>query len=148
MTCEKTEAIKRLLVDHWPTIRRDAKARGVLSMAGKLWNLTYVVRAGRYFVWRLLRLTRLHDERGPKNQNVVGLGSEFHVDLFWKFHADLFWKWAINHKLLQAGEAVRAPCYTALKRQANGTTYRMPVLKRSAGTVSKTRFSGDTTCPH
>ena len=87
-------------------------------MAGKLWNLTYVVRAGRYFVWRLLRLTRLHDERGPKNQNVVGLGSEFHVDLFWKFHADLFWKWAINHKLLQAGEAVSAPCYTALKRPA------------------------------
>ena len=36
-----------------------------------------------------------------------------------ELHADLrFWKWAINHKLLQAGKAVSAPCYTALNRPA------------------------------
>ena len=97
MTREKTVAIARLLHDHWPSRRRRAKARDVLGMAGKVWNLTYVVRAGKYFVWRLLRLTGLHDERHPRNQNVVGLGSEFHADL-------RFWKWAINHKLLRVGE--------------------------------------------
>ena len=111
LTREKNEAIARLLHDHCPSRRRRAKARDVLSMAGKLWNLTYVVRAGRYFVWRFLRLTGLHDEWHSRNQNVVCLGSEFHADL-------RFWKWAINHKLLQVGEAVSVPCYTALKRPA------------------------------
>ena len=62
-------------------------------------------------MWRLLRLTGLHDERDARNQNVVRLGSEFHADL-------LFWKWAIKHKLLQAGEVVSARCYPALKRPA------------------------------
>ena len=109
---EKTEAIKRLLFEQWPQSRRQAKVGDVLSMAGKLWNLTYVVRAGRYFVWRLLRLTGLHDSGGSKNQNrKVDLGREFHADL-------LFWKWAIDHELLQEGEALSAPCYTAIKRPA------------------------------
>ena len=40
---KKTEAIKNLLDDHWPRHRRGAKARCVLSIAGKLWNRTYVV---------------------------------------------------------------------------------------------------------
>ena len=39
-TREKTEAITRLLFDHWPASRRQAKANEFLSMAGKLWNLT------------------------------------------------------------------------------------------------------------
>ena len=30
-------------------------------MTGKLRNLTYVVRAGRYFVWRLLRFIGLNE---------------------------------------------------------------------------------------
>ena len=74
--------------------RRQAKVREVLSTAGKLWNLTCVVRGGRYFVWRLLRLTGLHDSSGSNNQNrTVELGREFHADL-------LFWKWAIDHDQL------------------------------------------------
>ena len=76
-------------------------------MAVKLWNLTYVVRAGRYFVWRLSRLTGLHDERDPRTQNVVRLDREFHAEL-------LFWKWAISRKLLQVWEEVSAPCYLSL----------------------------------
>ena len=80
-------------------------------MPGELRNLTYVVRAGRYFVWRFLSLTGLHDEQNPRNQHSVRLGREYHADLF-------FWKWAINHKLSQIREAIRAPCYTALKRPA------------------------------
>ena len=81
-------------------------------MAWKLWNLTYEVRAGRCFAWRLLRLTGLHDELHPRNQNVVPLGSEFHADFS-------FWKGVISQKLLQSGEAVFAACYTALRRPAN-----------------------------
>eukprot|EP00904_Undaria_pinnatifida_P013748 jgi/Undpi1/9503/HiC_scaffold_27.g11959.m1 len=42
---EKIEAMKRLLFEQWPQSSREATARDVLSMAGKLWNLTYVVRA-------------------------------------------------------------------------------------------------------
>ena len=63
-------------------------------------------------MWRLLRLTGLHDSRGSKNQNhTVELGREFHADL-------PFWKWAIDHELLLEGEALRAPCYTVIKRPA------------------------------
>ena len=68
---EKIEAIQRMLFEQWPQSRREA-ARDVLSMAGKLWNLTYVVRAGRHFVRRLLRLTGLHNSGGSKNQNMAG----------------------------------------------------------------------------
>ena len=44
---EKTNDIKTLLLDQRPVSRRRASARDVLSVAGKLWNLTYVVRADR-----------------------------------------------------------------------------------------------------
>ena len=111
-TREKIEAGKQLLSDHSPASRRRAENREVLSMDCKLWNFTCVVRAGRYFVWRLLRLTGLHYSHDQKHQNnTVSLGREFHADL-------LFWKWAIDHELLQVGETLSAPCYAALKRPA------------------------------
>ena len=73
-------------------------------MAGRLWNLTYDVRA--------LRLTGVHDASARKRENrKVELGREFHADL-------LFWKWAIDHELLLEGDALSAPCYTAIKRPA------------------------------
>ena len=53
---EKVDAIKRLLREQWPVIRRQAKVREVLSMAGSCGP--HVRRAGRYFVERLLRHTR------------------------------------------------------------------------------------------
>ena len=34
LTREKTESTQRLLIDHWPTSIRGAKARDVLSMCG------------------------------------------------------------------------------------------------------------------
>ena len=37
---EKADAIKKLLRDQWPASRRQAKAKDVLIMAGKLWNRT------------------------------------------------------------------------------------------------------------
>ena len=108
---EKIEAIKKSLFEQWPQSRREATSRDVLSTAAKLWNLTNVVRTGRYFMWRLLRLTGLHNSGGSKNQNrAVGLGREFHADL-------LFCKWAIDHELLHEREAL-APCCTAIQRPA------------------------------
>ena len=84
--------------------------RDVLNVAGKLWNLTYVVRAGRYFVWRLLRLAGLHDASARKKQiRVVELGRAFHADL-------LFWKWAIDHELLLEGGGLSVPSYMGIKR--------------------------------
>ena len=65
---KKVDAIKRSLREQWPVDRRQAKVRKVLSMAGKLWNLTHVVQAGRYFVWRLLRLTGLQHSLGSKKK--------------------------------------------------------------------------------
>ena len=89
---------------------RCATVKEVISVAENLWNLTYVVRAGRYFAWRLLRLTGLHDPQDQSRQNgIVTLGEEFHADLH-------FWRWAIEHGLLQVGEALNAPCYFTVKR--------------------------------
>ena len=55
-TREDIEAIMQLLFDQWSESRRQAETREVLSMEGKLWNLTCVVRADGYFVWRILLL--------------------------------------------------------------------------------------------
>ena len=57
-TREEIEAIKQLLFDQRSESRRQAETREVLSMEGELWNLTCVVRAGGYFVWRILLLHR------------------------------------------------------------------------------------------
>ena len=60
--------MKRSLLEQWPVKGRQAKVREVLGMAGKWWNLTHVVRAGRYSVWRLLRLTGLQDSPGSQRK--------------------------------------------------------------------------------
>ena len=76
VTEEKIDAIRRTLEQEWPFTRKQASAQEVLSVAGKLWNLTYVVRAGRYFVWQLLALTGLHKNARTKERTrkVVNLG--------------------------------------------------------------------------
>lgn len=111
VTEKKAGAIKDALVDEWPRNRRRATAQEVFSIAGKLWNLTYVIRAGKYFVWRLLRLTGLHTSGGSNQNHVVELGREFHDDLD-------FWRWAIEQELLVAGESLCAPCYVDVERPA------------------------------
>ena len=104
-------------------------------MAGTLWNLTHVVRAGRYFVWRLLRLTVLRDERTPMNQHSVRLGRGFHTDLLW-------WKRAINRKLVQGKEGNECVLlHRAKPTGQSALTYPMPVSKRSVGTASRKRLT-------
>ena len=111
VTTKKAQVIKAALVDDWPRYRRRTTAQEVFSIADKLWNLTYVIRAGKHFVWRLLRLTDLHTRTGKKQSHSVELGREFHDDLD-------FWRWAIDHELLTAGESLSAPCFAAIKRPA------------------------------
>ena len=78
----KVDEINNLLSGQWPVTGRPAKGREVLSMAGKLWKLTYVVRAGRYFESRMPGLTGLHNSRlNNKQNNTVELGREVHADL-------------------------------------------------------------------
>jgi len=111
ITRDKVAAIRELLVNEWPADRYQASAQDVLSIAGKLWNLTFVVRAGRYFVWQLLRLTGLHTSE-TKQRRTKTL-----VDLGWEFHGDIaFWKWAIEHRLVESGESLNAPFYAHIQR--------------------------------
>ena len=108
VTIKKAQAIQTALVDDWPRCRRRATGQEVFSIAGKLWNLTYVIRAGKYFVWRLLRITDLHTRTRKKQSHSVELAREFHDDLAREFHDEL----------LTAGESLGAPCFTAIKRPA------------------------------
>lgn len=110
-TPERVEAIRSTLESDWPSDRKQASVQDVLSIAGKLWNLTYVIRAGRYFVWQLLRLTGLHTpaSRQARTRNMVGLGREFHGDI-------AFWKWVLKQPLATKGESLSASFLLHVKR--------------------------------
>ena len=107
-----------ILYLEWPSSRTHAGAQAVLSMAGKLWNLTYGDRAGRYFVWQLTRLTNLHKiaKSKKRTRRVVKLGWEFHNDI-------AFWNWAIDKKLVSAGESLGAPFYAHVERTPSRRYY-------------------------
>ena len=82
VTQGKIATIRLTLEQEWPLTRKQASAQEVF-VAGKLWNLTYVVRAGRYFVGQLLALTGLQKNARTKERTrrVVDLGWEFHNDI-------------------------------------------------------------------
>jgi len=110
-TRERLDAIREALATEWPKSRKYASVQDVLSIAGKLWNLTYVMRAGKYFVWHLLRLTGLHDKasRQTREKRQVRLG--------WEFHGDLeFWRWALEVKLAEKGESLSAFFFNHVQR--------------------------------
>ena len=50
----------RARVAKWTAERQSATVREVLVLAGKLHHASFVIRPGRYFVRRLLRLSNLH----------------------------------------------------------------------------------------
>ena len=100
-----------MLEQEWPLTRKQASAQEVLSVAEKLWNLAYDVRAGRYFVWQLLALTGLHKNAKTKKR------TRRIVDLGWEFHNDFaFWKWAIDQPLVRKGKSLCAPLYDHILR--------------------------------
>ena len=71
-----------------------------------------MVRAGRYFVWQLLRLTGLHtiSRTNPRTQRIVRLG--------WKFHGAIgFLNWAIDQRLKSQGESRSASFYARALRK-------------------------------
>ena len=80
-------------------------------MAGKLWNPTYIIKAGRYLVWHILRLTDLHYAAKAKKRTkrIVRLGWEFHNEIS-------FWKGAIEQNLVSAGESLGALFYARVER--------------------------------
>ena len=79
ITTEKVAALRELLEREWPSKRAEASAQKVLSIAEKLCNHTLAVRAGRYSVWQLLRLTSLHSSaaKSSKKRSIVQLEREF-----------------------------------------------------------------------
>ena len=50
----------REMLQEWSEERSNAAVREVLVIAGKLHHAAYVTRPGRYFVRRLLQLSKLH----------------------------------------------------------------------------------------
>ena len=107
----KIAAIRRTLEQEWPLARKQASAQGVLSVAGKLWNLTYVAMAGRYFVRQLLAFIGLHKNARTKER------TRRVVDLGWEFHNDIaFLNWAIDEQLVRKEESLCAPIYDHIMR--------------------------------
>ena len=76
VTKERVEAIGLILEQEWLWGETHASVQDVLNMGGQLWNLTYIIRAGRSFVWPLLRLTNLHKAATAEKstKRVVRLG--------------------------------------------------------------------------
>ena len=73
-------------------------------------NLTYVVKAGRYFVLQLLRLTDHKIAKSKKRTHkVVKLGLKFHNDM-------AFWKWAIDKQLVGDGRSLEATFFMHVGR--------------------------------
>lgn len=68
----------------------------VLSLMGKLWNATFVLQAGKYLGWHLLRKIGLHYHRKGSRGIEVPLGRKFHKDSNW-------WKWCMRTRLLKSG---------------------------------------------
>ena len=136
ITRENVAALRDLLKGEWLSERAEASAQEVLSIAGKLWNLTFVVRAGRYFVWQLLRITGLHSSaaKSSRKRSIVQLGREFHGDL-------AFWKWAISRRLVQTGESLSAPFYAHSKCADICPTLALAPLVVTALSL---KYSGDT----
>ncbi|CAM9799176.1 unnamed protein product, partial [Sphacelaria rigidula] len=78
------------LFAEWPQSRNTASVREVLSLAGKLRHFCNVVRAGKFFVWRLTKMTGLDHRRFEDFNAPLRHGSR-RVQIKAEFHADLNW---------------------------------------------------------
>ena len=69
----KVAALRDLLGMEWLGERIEASAQDVLNIIERLWNLTFIVREWRYFVWQLLRLTGLPSSaaKSSRKMNVL-----------------------------------------------------------------------------
>ena len=59
LSARKVKKLRELL-EECPTGRSTATVREVLVLAEKLHHAAYVMRTGRFFVWRFLQLSKLH----------------------------------------------------------------------------------------
>ena len=73
LPARKISELQKMLED-WPAGGRTAMVREVLVLKGKLRHVAYVIRPGRYFVQRLLQLSKLHlngqEKRGGSGEGV------------------------------------------------------------------------------
>lgn len=79
----------RYLLNGWRASRGVTPAREATSLTVKLWNMAFVLRAGKYSVSQLLRLTGLHDWPDRNRTTVVRLGRESHDGIN-------MWRWALR----------------------------------------------------
>ena len=138
VTEEKIAAIRLTLEQQSPLNRKQASAQEVLSVPEKLWNLIYVVRAGRYFVSQLLALTGLH-----KNARTKQRTRRVVVDLGWEFHNDIaFWKWSIDQQLVRKGESLCAPIYDHIMRAPARSYYSNASFRAIGGFAPSSKCTG------
>lgn len=99
------------------------------------------VRAGRYFVWRLLHLIGLDESSISQHQNdTIELGRVFYADIS-------FWKWAVYHELLLTGGALSAPCHTT-RKQPEKRHYSICCIPRQRWVVNGFSFERMVLCPY
>jgi hypothetical protein len=118
MTVQLSEKRRGQLIDitreggEWHRGRTEATAAEVRSMVGRLGAMTFVVRAGRYFTWKMLQQEGMNEKdrsgkwrRGAK----VRLTKQFHhnVDL---------WRWVVRRSCT-CERPVAAPSFLHVLRQ-------------------------------
>ena len=121
----------REMLQEWPEERSKATVREVLVLAGKLHHVAYVIRPGRYFVRRLLQLSKLHlngqekrggggawgkDRKKAEARRVVYLTEEFMADVEW-------WRWCLTEGLAGRGEELAAPFFRFVKQPHKRTWF-------------------------
>ena len=121
----------RQRLEGWPPERWTATVREALSIAGKLHHAAYVVRQGRYFVHRLLRLANLHltgEElrgggdawgrlrRNAEAERIVKITPEFMADVGW-------WRWFVQQERWKRGERLTAPFFRFVKQAPSRRWY-------------------------
>ena len=114
----------RLLLAEWPPTRTYASAKQVSQLAGFLMHIYFVVRAGSFFVDRLLALVGMPriaagDHFAGRMANPgrrVALGPEFHADFE-------FWRWIVDKGVDAPGGVLSAPMCHLLDRHVQRTLF-------------------------
>ena len=89
----------------------------------KLWNHTLAVRAGRYSVWQLLRLTSLHSSaaKSSRKRSIVQLGREFqHIPRVDDMSADGTSRWPEDNVIENVARLTNQDGWGEQNNQAHG----------------------------
>ncbi|CAM9809095.1 unnamed protein product, partial [Choristocarpus tenellus] len=107
----KLKGMKSLLGE-WPESKLVARVQEVWVLLGRLFHMSYVIRPGKSFLWRLVHLSG----EGPREANrEIRIGREFKEELKW-------WRWVIEHGLAEEGENLSSP-FLGVVSKPPGTTW-------------------------